>query len=65
MRLIQWILSRALERTWRKLDLNLVELDAAKERLADVKEEREALIHMAMKLVEITEGKTRDVSPME
>lgn len=65
MRRIQKALNRQLERVWRKLDHNLADMNECKDRLADLKADRESMISLAMKLVQITEGKTREVYPTE
>ena len=65
MKKVQRALNRQLERVWRKLDRNLEELNKCKDHLDELKADREFMISLAMKLVQITEGKTRDVYPTE
>jgi hypothetical protein len=65
MRRIQKALNRQLERVWRKLDYNLAAINECKDQLADLKSDREAMISLAMKLVQITEVQTREVYPTE
>ena len=65
MRRIQKALRRQTEKVWRKLDVNLKDMNECKDRLEALRTSRESLISLAMKLVAITEGETHDVYPLE
>jgi hypothetical protein len=65
MRRIQKALRRQTEKVWRKLDVNLKDMNECKDRLEALRTSRESLVYLAMKLVAITEGETHDVYPLE